>query len=225
MWSDTCPHCVVLHIEESSYLFFNTRGKTVPPLCFYQNNEMRHLCNDLNSVKSDIKLFTATFVCRLNALNEYGGHFGQFKIKSNEINTDHICALLISSVSNAKLITVIGFCLASVLIVNELGVCKQLFVQFAPTLRPNAALWQCACNHLSISHILSLHPCHGGKLTHFDTALFPDWSVIGTLHLLSAPNALWVFSRHDPIFPYFSPARGKLTNNTRISHCFYCCSS
>lgn len=115
--------------------------------------------------------------------------------------------------------------LASVLIVNELGVCKQLFVQFAPTLRPNAALWQCACNHLSISHILSLHPCHGGKLTHFDTALFPDWSVIGTLHLLSAPNALWVFSRHDPIFPYFSPARGKLTNNTRISHCFYCCSS
>lgn len=38
----------------------------------------------------------------------------------------------------------------------------------------------------------------------------------------SAPNALWVFSRHDPIFlPYFNPVRGKLTNNTRISHCFY----
>lgn len=51
---------------------------------------------------------------------------------------------------------------------------------------------------------------------------FPlDWSVIGTLHLLSAPNALWVFSRHDPIFPYFSPGHGKLTNNARISHCFY----
>lgn len=104
------------------------------------------------------------------------------------------------------------------LILNKLGMCKQLFVQFSHTL----ALWQCVRNHLSISHILSLHPCHGRKLTRFDTTVFPDWSVIGALHLsVAAPNALWVFSRHDPIFSYFNPVRGKLTNNTRISHCFY----
>lgn len=78
------------------------------------------------------------------------------------------------------------------------------------------------CAIISQFLILSLYPCHSRKLTRFDTTLFSDWSVIGALHLsVAAPNALWGFSRHDPIFSYFNLVRGKLTNNTRISHCFY----
>lgn len=82
--------------------------------------------------------------------------------------------------------------------------------------------WRSACNHLSISHTSSSHPCHGRKLTRFDTALLPDWSVIGTLHLFQGAQMHCGWSPDMIISSlYFNPARGKLTNNTRISHCFY----
>lgn len=100
-------------------------------------------------------------------------------------------------------------CLPSVLILNKMSMCKQLF-----SFLPRCIQMQ----PLNFWHI-ELTPLSQQDIDTFWHRAFPcDWSVIGTLHLLSAPNALWVFSRHDPIIPYFSPGRGKLTNNARISH-------
>ena len=97
---------------------------------------------------------------------------------------------------------------------------KQLFSLLATKCEALA----CLNNHLSISHILS--PCQGRKLTRFDSTLLSDQSVIGVVHLsAAAPNALWVFFRHDPISPYLSSLHSKLTNNTRISYCVYLHSS
>lgn len=155
----TCPHCVVLPIELSCPLFCNTMGKQyiLYAPSFQVNVEIRQPYNIFHSLKWVIKLFPATFIWKL-------------KIKADSIcvNADHFCVLL------TEPIAVTGFLFTECLIVNKLDVCKQLFVEFPHTSCPNAALWQCARNHLSISHILSVHPCHGGKLTRFDTTLFSD---------------------------------------------------
>lgn len=100
-----------------------------------------------------------------------------------------------------------------------------LFLQFSPTLHPNVAISQCAHNHLSISHILSLHPWPSRKSTHFDTVPFLRLKCNRNTTPPHAPNALWVSSRPDLIVPYFGPVCGKLTDNTEGSYVFHCCSS